>query len=210
MTGRRQAFAAAVLLCIAVGANAASDVMESVRQRLDHGSPVRGDFEQTRHIAGFRNPLVSSGRFVLAEGRGVLWRTQKPFASTMVVTGDRLELRNARGEITSQLDASNQPVLRTINDTLMSLLAANTAELAAHFIIDATLVGASGWTLRLVPRDAPLARQLRKVVLQGERFVNEVQLDEQSGDSTVIRFLATGTGSELQPDEAALLDGSGR
>lgn len=206
MNGRLLALAA-ILLCMPIGAIAAGDVMEGVRQRLEHGSLIRGDFQQTRRIAGFRNPLVSSGRFVLVPDRGVLWRTQKPFASTMIVTSDRLELRNSRGEIASQMDARNQPLLRAVNDTLMALLAADTAALAENFVIDATMIGESGWELRLVPRDTLLARQLRRVVLQGERFVSEVQLEEQEGDSTVIRFLNLSADGELQPDEAALLGG---
>lgn len=197
---------ALALLLAASAAHSANDAMDGVRQRLVDATLIRGEFQQTRRIAGFRNPLLSSGQFVLVAGRGVLWHTQRPFASTLVVTGTRLEQRNASGKITNQLDAGNQPALRAINDALLSLLTADAAGLRAHFSIAATLDDANGWTLSLVPRDALLARQLRAVRLQGDRLVREVELSEQGGDSTVIRFSALSAGGALQPDEAALLD----
>ena len=156
---------------------------------------------------GFRNPLRSSGQFVLVRGRGVLWLTKKPFVSTLVVTPERLETLDAQGQRVSQLDAREEPALRSINQLLLATLAADLAPLRALFSIDATLIGAAGWRLLLQPSDAQLARQLTRITLSGERHVHEVLLEERSGDRTEIMFAGLNSADVPSAAEHALLAG---
>jgi hypothetical protein len=198
---------ALLLLWSGVLGAATSDAMDAVRQRLADAPLIRGEFLQTRRLAGFQHPLISSGEFVLARGRGVLWRTAQPFASTLVVTADALETRDAQGQITARLDAHNQPALRAINDALLALLSGDPTPLAQHFSIETELSGDSGWVLRLTPEDSLLARQLQRVSLSGERFVNEVHLTESGEDGTDITFSEQSADGALTPEEQALLGG---
>ena len=79
-----------------------------VRELLSKPAVLRGEFEQSRHLHGFHNPLVSQGDFLLARDRGVVWMTRKPFASTTLITKDRLQekvdaQREAEAEIEVQI-----------------------------------------------------------------------------------------------------------
>ncbi len=67
----------------AARAQAAPDLLAEVRPPPGkHPAVLRGEFEQTKTIKGFKRPLVSKGSFVMAAGKGVLWVTAQPFAST--------------------------------------------------------------------------------------------------------------------------------
>ena len=200
MTSRR-AFCLALLATPAAVA-AESALLREVRARLTDEPVVRGAFEQRKTVKGFRNPLVSSGEFVVAQQRGVLWRTLEPFASTLVVTRDRVLARGADGSVARRLSASEEPAVRAISETLFGVMAADLTALEQRFLISGES-GREGWKLALLPREAALARWVQRVELEGERFLRLVRLHEASGDQTLIRLSRHTTAAALSADEEA-------
>lgn len=164
---------------------------------------LRGEFEQTKTLKGFRNPLVSHGEFLVARGTGVWWHTQQPFETTLVVTKTRLFTRNADGSAGNLMDAQADPGLRQVNELIFSLLAADLDALADKFAVVAQPVGPAGWTLVLTPRDPGVARFLVRATLTGERDVQTVRIEEARGDATQIRFSRQVPSATLAADDAA-------
>ena len=181
----------------------ADDGLKLVHERLKIAPVLKGEFEQTKTLKGFKNPLVSKGEFLVARGQGVWWHTQQPFESTLVVTKTRLFTRNPDGSATNLVDAQVQPGLQQVNELIFSLLAADLDALADKFTITAQPNGAAGWTLVLVPRDANLAKFLVRATLAGDRDVQTVRIDEARGDTTQIRFSRQQSAATLAADEAA-------
>ena len=201
---RRAAVLALAALCTpAAFAAPASDAVGLVQQRLQVAPVLTGEFEQTKTLKGFRNPLVSHGEFLVARGQGVWWHTRQPFESTLVVTKTRLFTRAADGSANNLMDAQTEPGVRQVNELIFSLLAADLDVLADKFTVVAQPVGASGWTLTLTPRDAGIARFLVRATLTGERAVQTVRIEEARGDATQIRFSHQVPSTALTTDEAA-------
>lgn len=188
----------AFLVCVAAAVPAvahadsqASPVwLTEAGRRLDPAEVIRGDFEQTKAIKGFKKPLVSRGQFVIARGRGIQWVTLTPFPSTLIVTRDRLTtVTEGR---TQQLDVRQEPGLRAVNDLLMAVLGGDMKALGARFQTDGGPQGAQGWRLTLVPRDAALSRFIARIEMEGDRYVQSVRMSEASGDENRIRFSMQG------------------
>jgi len=196
MSGRRQwikaSWATTVALCAAsvfmpVAAQTAPDLLADISKRLNNPAVLRGDFEQTKTLKGFKRPLVSRGTFVMARGRGVQWVTTQPFASTLVVTRERL-LTLGEGGVTQQIDTKQEPGLRAVNEMLMALLAGDVKALSARFKAEGALQGEHGWHVALTPRDVALAGFIARIELDGDQHVKQVLLREASGDDSHIRF----------------------
>ena len=199
---------AALVLCAAGTLQAQTPAAPDatlVRQRLQLAPVLRGEFEQTKTIKGFRNALVSHGEFMVARGQGVWWHTRQPFESTLVVTRTRLFTRAADGSTSNVMDAQTEPGLREVNELVFSLLSADLDALGDRFAITAQAAGASGWTLTLVPRDANVAKFLKSATLAGDRYVQSVRIDEARGDSTQIRFAHQAPSPALSAADAARL-----
>ena len=196
---------AAGLFATCAGAQPGGDFVRLMHERLKISPVLKGEFEQTKTLKGFRNPLVSKGEFLVARGQGVWWHTRQPFESTLVVTKTRLFTRNADGSASDLVDAQAEPGLKQVNELIFSLLAADPDALADRFAIVAQPVGADGWTLVLTPRDANLAKFLVRATLAGERDVQTVRIDEARGDTTQIRFSHQVPSAALSADEAARL-----
>lgn len=168
-------------------ASAADTVVAAITRDVATPAVLRGEFSQEKQVAGFRNPLRSQGRFVVARERGVIWSTLKPFPSEMVVTADRILSRQADGSPRVELDAREQPAMRSVNATLFALMSGDVQALSSQFNVDAQR-DAKGWTLMLTPKSAVLAKAFTSLQLRGDRHVRQVDIIEAGKDRTVITF----------------------
>jgi len=178
-----------------------SEWLTEAMRRMDDAPVIRGEFEQTKTIKGFKKPLVSRGLFLMAKGQGVLWQTQTPFASQLIVTRDRMTTVTEGGM--QQMDARQEPGLRAINELLMSVLGGDLRALSARFEITGSLSGARAWVMTLVPKDAALARFISRIEMEGAQHVQQVRLTEGNGDSSLIRFAHQVGSDRLTPAEQA-------
>lgn len=192
--------AAAWLLAGVVPAHA-GDLLGDVAGRLADAPVIHGQFEQTRKLSGFSNPLVSRGDFVLARGRGVVWNTREPFPSSLLVTPDRLVMRGADGKVQQQMQADSQPAMRVVGESMIAVLRGDLRSLQTRFDVKGKLVGKAGWALTLTPTDAGMRRVFTRIELAGDRFVRDVRLEEGSGDSTVVRMIDPAAASKLTTAE---------
>jgi outer membrane lipoprotein-sorting protein len=178
---------------------------DALLARLHQPAVLRGNFVQSRQITGFRRPVESSGDFVVARGTGLLWHTQKPFESLLSVSRARLRVTNGKGGTETTLDAKREPMLRTLNEILQSVVIADIAALRTRFELEVRLVGTTDWEMTLQPKDAALRSRFSAIVLSGGAHVQGARLVEASGDITTVRFLDQREDVKLSDAEAGKL-----
>ncbi len=191
-------------LCVALAAASAHAAVPvaQIQALLAKPEILCGRFEQTKQLTGMKKPLLSSGRFCVAAGKGVLWRTLQPFPSTLRLTRDEI-LQMHGDRVAVRVEARQEPAVRIINNMLFSLLAGDLAQLETLFEGEGK-VQDKQWSVALKARDPGLARVLSGVSLEGGAFVRQITLHEASGDRTSITFSAMQTGAAaLAPEEAA-------
>lgn len=178
-------------------------VVKQIQSMLAKPATLCGRFDQTKQLTGMKKPLLSNGRFCVGVGKGVVWRTLKPFPSTLRLTRD--EIINYQGDrVAMRLDAKQEPTVRMINSVLFSLLAGDLTQLGDLFDIDG-VAGSTSWHVTLKAKKAALERAIGTISLEGSSYVKTIHMDEASGDHTTIVFNDIQTGdSALQPEEAAL------
>ncbi|MDN4051872.1 outer membrane lipoprotein carrier protein LolA [Massilia sp. YIM B02763] len=194
---------AGLLAAACLSAQAAAPVA-TIQAMLAKPDQLCGRFDQSKQLAGMKKPLASSGKFCVVAGKGVLWRTLKPFANTLRLTRD--EIVQTQGErVAMRLEASREPTVRMINGVLFSLLSGDLHQLESLFEVDGSVSGDT-WKVSLKARNAALARAVGTISLDGGAYVRTIRMVEESGDRTDIRFLdiKTGAGAVL-PEEAAQL-----
>ena len=195
-----------LILCgAAISGHGAQAPDAALLQRLQQPTVLRGVFVQARQIAGFKRPVESRGMFVVARGRGLLWHTVKPFESLMANSRERLTVTNGGGRVATVLEARREPMLRTINELLQSVVIADIAALKPRFEVTTKLVGESGWELEMKPRDAVLRARFSAIGLAGDRYVQSVRLVEGSGDITSVLFEDQRADAQLTDTEVGLL-----
>ena len=200
--GRVFAFVLAVVAGGFVAPAIAADPLAEVREQVAQVPLLRGDFTQEKQVAGFRNPLRSNGRFLLARDKGVVWTTTAPFPSELVITRDRILSRQRDGSRRVEVDGKQQPGLRSVNAMMFALMSGDMKALTSTFEVKGE-PAATGWAVTLVPRSRQLAQAFTSVRLSGDRYVREVELREANGDLTRLRFSGMSETPALSRDEAA-------
>lgn len=183
----------------------AAQTAATVRAQLARPAVLRGEFEQEKQLQGFRNPLKSSGDFLLLRELGIAWNTRKPFASSTRLTRDKLLARLPDGSTQVLIDAKASPGMAAVNALLMALVAGDLDALATRFTLKETR-REDGWSLTLQPRDPALKQAFQRIVLEGDRHVHSVDILEPGGDRTRIRFTGLREAPPATHEEAAQLD----
>jgi len=196
----KKLMAAAAFFAAGACAQAAAPVAK-IQTMLAKPDVLCGRFDQTKNLAGMKKPLLSNGRFCVVKGKGVLWRTLKPFPNTLRLTRD--EIVHLQGErVAMRMDARTEPVVRMINSVLFSLLGGDLAQLDKMFEVDGT-ADKDSWQVALKAREPALAKAIGAINLEGSAYVKRIEMNEASGDKTTIVFSAMQTGEAAMTAEEA-------
>ena len=177
-------------------------LLTSIQSRLAIDTVIRGDFTQTRQLAGIKKPLIAKGAFTVEKTQGVLWRTLTPFPQTTRITQGEI-LQKDGDRVLMSLRADQEPAVGAISRVLFSLFAGNVSTLAEFFDHDGQLVGNTGWQAHFTPRDAGLKAVIGSLSLEGDSVVRQVTLTSAAGDVTLITFSNTTVSAALTADERA-------
>lgn len=203
MKSLKYVFAALSVAALSLGHAQAAAPVAKIQAMLAKPPIMCGRFDQSKQLAGMKKPLAAEGRFCVVAGKGVLWRTLKPFPSTLRLTRD--EIVNYQGDrVAMRLDAKTEPTVRMINNVLFSLLAGDLAQLESLFEVDGT-VDASSWSVSLKAREPALAKAIGAIKLDGGAYVKNIVMSEASGDRTSIVFSAIQSGEAAMTKEEAAL-----
>jgi hypothetical protein len=169
---------------------------------LTDGDVLRGRFVQERHMQGFARPIRSEGSFVIAPGRGLIWRAETPFAVTTVVSPAGL-VQSVDGTETTRLASARLPFLSRLYDMLAGALAGDWRSLDGVFSVTR---GADQVSLVPVRPDDPTAAQISSITARLGRFVEAVEIKKPNGDFDRLTFRdQTLNDHPLEAAEAALL-----
>lgn len=180
----------AVLLgwCVAVAAHAQSpDLLREVLDELGTHAAVRAGFMQTRENPALAQPQTSTGRLLFVLGRGMLWQIEAPYRETLALTGERAARVDEDGR--PQPTRGDRGVAQ-VSQMLQGMLSGRPDEALRQFDVKAEGNRAQ-WTLHFTPRQARMARVLRRIELSGGAYLQGITVEMESGESTRIQFADT-------------------
>ncbi len=185
--------------------------MDSVFASLTENAVTSGDFLQEKTSAKLKKPLKSSGTFVFSRD-GIIWKTLKPFPSTMAVTKDSIIQRGADGKKTV-LDGSSSEIFKTVAASLSAIFSGNQAGIEEHFSIKSFSSNKNSWNLVLSPKDSTVASAISKIELSGisesektkKATLESLKIVQGDSNVTTYTLLNQTYKQELSSDEKSLL-----
>jgi len=167
--------------------------LADLQQQMQQAPVVRGHFVQEKHIRGLTQPLTSRGSFCLSGEQGLLWNVTQPLARSIRVTHKGVA-HQAEDKRWLPGNAQRQTAL------FLAVLGGDTAALQQQF--ELALSGrAEDWQLTLTPKSALLKRIFKRIDISGGALVTQIELDEVSGERTLIRLLEAVSDSMLSDEE---------
>ncbi|MGQ8709194.1 LolA family protein [Serratia sp. TSA_198.1] len=175
--------------------------LTELQQRFSQQPVLRAEFEQQRSISGMAKPLKSSGDLLISQQKGLWWSQQKPFPLTLLLDDKRM-VQTLAGQPPQVVTADNNPQMFQFNHLLTALFHADSQALEQNFALQFSDLGRNKWRLILTPKTTPLDRLFKRITLNGEQFLETIDIDDMQSDATHIRFFNQRTApQELTVDE---------
>ncbi|MBP3709564.1 MAG: outer membrane lipoprotein carrier protein LolA [Treponema sp.] len=197
---------AMALFFLSVMAFAQTTTFETVCARLAAHPNTTGDFTQVRRIVKANRSLASSGTFIFSLD-GIMWKTLKPFPSSLVVGMTSVIQTTPDGKKTV-IDASNNQIFTSISTTLSSVFSGNVQKLYESFSVDFS-ASANTWKATLTPKDKTVAAVMQSLELGGTTTqtgaeFSTIVMTDANGDTTTYTFTNQKYPKELSPEEKAV------
>lgn len=180
-----------LLLVFSLGKATADDLLKSVQAQLVQVERVAGHFRQEKQLKFLRKPLVSEGEFIYQSHRGLVWATQSPVASILLVNDNRL--------LSNQGEQALPPSFARV---FQAMLGGDLGRLQDDFSIDGA-INAAQWHLQLTPKDPLMAKVIHSLSLAGDNEVRALVILETSGNQSKISFEQISHPLQLSPEQAA-------
>jgi len=180
--------------------------LKSVCEGLSKTPNTTGDFVQTKTVNSNGRKLKSSGNFIFAR-EGIMWKTVKPFPSSLVVTKTAMIQTAANGTKTV-MDGSDNQIFQNIAQTLSSVFSGNSGDLEKNFTIDFQEKGNGEWSVVLTPKDSTISSVMNTLTLGGSVtsanvILNYLEMTETSNNKILYEFSNHKFPKELTADEKA-------
>ena len=191
-------------LCLALAALSlnAAPLPAALTAHLKEAALVHVDFTQTRTLAALSRPLKASGSLVLARDLGVIWALRKPVALTYVMGPKGLLVVDSEGR-RSHRAAREAPVVAQMGKVFGSLIQGDWKALDEYFTVTGSGTPEQ-WQVVLAPK-AQTASFLKRVQLNGGRFIQRISILEAAGDRMDLMFEHQRVDAPLTEAEARLL-----
>ena len=159
-----------------------------LRESLQRTVTLSARFEQTKHLKALHDALVTTGQLHYRKGGRLIWHTDPPSESDLVLEGTTATLKMAGMSSAQAFDLSSEPGMGKVFETLRAVLEADLERLTPLFELQVIRARPLGVSLK--PRTETLARVLQAIRLDfDDRYrLLHVSLREPDGDRTDIAF----------------------
>ena len=182
-------FFAAILITLCFGVCFASGNMKDICAMLSERPITKGNFIQIKSVktAKGSRELKSSGEFIFCP-QGIMWKTLKPFPSSMIVGNDFIAQISADGN-KSVTDTSNNQTFASVAATISAVFSNDYEKLTASFNTELEVRADETTVIKLVPKDSTIAAVISQIdLLIQKNQISGIIMKEASGNSTSHSF----------------------
>jgi hypothetical protein len=163
---------------------ARADELDGLMQRLAQRTHGHVTFVEKKYLSTLDRPLQSSGELFYDAPDRLEKRSLSPRRESLVLQHGVLSVQLGRRERT--LSLADYPDIAPLIDSIRATLAGDRGALERTFNVELT-GPLSQWRLLLTPRDARVARSVRRIRIDGvEQDLREVEIVQPDGDRSVM------------------------
>ena len=179
--------------------------LEYVCESLSAKSNTTGDFTQTKTIQTNGRKLKSTGKYIICK-EGILWQTEKPVPSSLILTKDKMVQIAANGK-KSVMDGKDNQIFSNISEILSSVFSGDAASIKKNYNCKLAMDKNGEWSVSLEPKDSTIASVMNTLVLSGsctndkDAEMKSLVITETSGNTISYEFANQKYPEELAADE---------
>ena len=178
-------FVMSLFALLSTTTHAQNSDLKQIFTQLSASSVVRANFVQHKKLASLNKTYVSKGTVVFTTNSGVLWQIQSTVKADLIVTSKKVVQKTQRTY--SQIEVDKTPY-GSVATMFLQLMSGNETALAKNFNVVSANYSPTKWNVSLTPKSGLFKKLFVKVDAQGQRYVDQIVIQEQANNSTTIRF----------------------
>lgn len=159
-----------------------ADSFQSICFKLSKDKIVKGNFILAQKSAKTQKTINSSGTYTLSQQDGIIWFTEKPVKSVMVMMNDKI-VQEMRGQ-KRVMDGKQNETFKGIANVISAIFTGRYEEIKAKFEIVEKSSAENVFEFELVPTDKTIAAYLKNVSIKARITDNGAEISE----FTIIQF----------------------
>ena len=176
-----------LLLFLTLFSHSALPVTDAELQPLLREPFIKASFVKTRQLKVLSRPFVTSGVLLFAPGKGVVWHTTHPIEDIVLINESGIKSVSERQDALAK-NMSQNPVMKSVARLFIALFSLDLDRIKQEFEIVSASKDSSGMIYSLRTKDRTLSSIIEEISLRGQNRVNEIDIKENSGDSTTIKL----------------------
>jgi outer membrane lipoprotein-sorting protein len=175
-------------------------ILAQLQSRAAVVETLASDFIQEKHLAVFREVLISKGRFLYGRPDRLRWELTEPVRSGFVLQGEKGRRWHQHTGRSEPFTLSREPVMKLVAEQLLAWAVADFDRLRKQYQI--SVIGRAPVALRLEPLAGAeeFLDHLQVVFAADGSHVQSVEVHERGGDFTRIRFINSLVNGPLPAD----------
>lgn len=150
--------------------------------KIQDNQLLKTTFKQKRFLQGISQPIESLGELIVLGNKGIIWNTNSPFPSTVLITPLGLY---------QIVDHAPMTVLKTDNNAMMSMistiLTGSFIEGVKDFEIKALPhPNKKKWEIELIPKEKKMKSFINSIKIEGAQYVQSIVIQRTNGDKDLI------------------------
>jgi len=169
-----------MLITVCFPTFAASELQDKIFSKAKETKSMTSVFIQKRQLSVLPLPLVSKGTFRYHHETGIVWETQEPIQSRIIITKRGIQTEDKYSG--TKTEGSSQ-----LSEILLSFFSGDSVALERYFSIRVK-GNAKQWNLLLEPINNLVAAQIALISIEGRESVESLYIVESSGDYSNLEF----------------------
>lgn len=175
----------------------AKAMVEKINQMASSIHTLECDFTQVKTLRFLNDKMTSQGKMYF-EGSGKLrWEYTSPYQYTFILNGQKVYIKSAKSSQT--IDIRQSKLFQSIAQVMMNSVTGKSLTTNSDFACTMYTQGQE-WVADLVPQKKEMKKMFKNIRLHfssTKQMVSQVEMSEQSGDTTIITLKDVKTNGKI-------------